>query len=205
MSRRLENAKDRQSEFEDNDLQGPNRLSSFCEEDYIIHPQIAEFMNTLSNLPYILFALQGLRRSRQRGEPWHRTLPYLGLLSVGIGSATFHASLKVFPQLVDSLSMLYATAFVMHQITIHNQLPEEIFRRSMMLAVAVLFFSVIHCILNDLNLHSMVFASMIIYIAMRTSQMIKNIKNRDSRNKARKRTRLGSAQRAAEEDKMEGL
>lgn len=88
--------------------------------------------------------------------------------------------------------MLYATAFVMHQIIIHNQLSQEIFRRSMMLAVAVLSFSVIHCILNDLNLHSLVFASMIIYIAIRTSEMIKNTKNRDWRDNARKRARIGS-------------
>lgn len=87
--------------------------------------------------------------------------------------------------------MLYATAFVIHQLIICNKPSEEAFQRSVMLAVAVLLFSVIHCVVNDLNLHSLVFGSMITYIALRTSTMIKNIEDRNWRKKARKWTKIG--------------
>lgn len=90
--------------------------------------------------------------------------------------------------------MLYATAFVMHQLIICNKPSEVTFQRSVMLAIAVLLFSVVHCILNDLNLHSLVFASMITYIARRTSKMIKNNRDRGWQKKARKWTWIGSGE-----------
>ena len=95
------------------------------------------------------------------------------------------------PKQVDSLSMLYATAFVMHQLIVCNNPSREAFQRSVMLALAVLLFSVIHCIVNDLNLHSLVFASMIAYIALKTSKMIKNVEDRDWQRRARRKVRIG--------------
>ena len=88
--------------------------------------------------------------------------------------------------------MLYATAFVMHQLITCNHPPAESSQRSAMLAVAVLLFSVIHCVLNDLNLHSLVFASMIAYIAVNTSKMISSVQDRDWQRQARRWVRFGS-------------
>ena len=89
--------------------------------------------------------------------------------------------------------MLYATAFVMHQLIARNSPPQESFQRSATLGVAVLLFSVIHCMINDLNVHSLVFASMIIYIALETSKMIKSVKSREWRRRARMWVQIGSS------------
>ena len=88
--------------------------------------------------------------------------------------------------------MLYATAFVMHQLIACNHPSEEAFPRSTMLAGAVLLFSVIHCRVNDLNLHSLVFASMITYIALNTSKLIKKVEDRGWQRQAQRWVRFGS-------------
>ncbi|EPE07921.1 alkaline ceramidase family protein [Ophiostoma piceae UAMH 11346] len=96
----------------------PTSTANFCEEDYAITLYIAEFINTLTNLAYIYYAVQhpGPRR-RVRRSPngaWDYTAPHwtqpdffaVSLWVLGILSLVFHATLKHATQYGDELAML---------------------------------------------------------------------------------------------------
>lgn len=222
-------------------------IQSWCEEDYIISPYIAEFINTLTNIPYckfnqtsqspskntstylideqflVILALHGLYRTWGNLE---RSLPHLGLFGVGLGSGIFHASLREWPQIceadafrltscvqyllsgyahiellqaycdvvqtADSLSMIFATAFVMHRLLTFKQSLKQSTTTTAGLIVAVIGFSVLHCKLNNMNLHSATFASMILFIAYRSSALTKQIKSPAHRKSAARLARQGA-------------
>ncbi|KAH7009338.1 phytoceramidase, alkaline, isoform CRA_d, partial [Macrophomina phaseolina] len=70
----------------------PTARSNFCEEDYVVTPYIAEFINTITNAAYVTYAYHGIRRLRGRPDAALLSLPYVGLAAVGICSAAFHAT-----------------------------------------------------------------------------------------------------------------
>ncbi|EKD20913.1 alkaline phytoceramidase [Drepanopeziza brunnea f. sp. 'multigermtubi' MB_m1] len=71
---------------------------NFCEEDYILTPYIAELINTLTNLTYLLYAYHGIKNNANRKDAVLRNLSYLGIAAVGLGSAVFHATMKSWTQ-----------------------------------------------------------------------------------------------------------
>ena len=79
---------------------------SRCELNYTHSRYIAEFVNTISNLPSILLGLYGAYISLSSGLPKRYALSYLGLTLIGIGSTGFHASLRWDWQLMDELPMV---------------------------------------------------------------------------------------------------
>ncbi len=221
-------------------------VQSWCEEDYIISPYIAEFINTLTNIVYrkfnqisqspskntstslinehflVILALHGLHRTWGN---WERSLPHLGLFGVGLGSGIFHASLREWPQIceadasvtpcvqfllsgyahiellqaycdvvqtADSLSMIFATAFVMHRLLTFKQSLKQSTTTTAGLIVAVIGFSALHCKLNNMNLHSATFASMILFIAYRSSALTKQIKSPAHKKSAARLARQGA-------------
>lgn len=59
----------------------PTANSNFCEEDYLVTRYIAEFINSLSNLAYIFYAIYGLRKLLHKWNvDFFRALPYWGFL-----------------------------------------------------------------------------------------------------------------------------
>lgn len=78
----------------------------WCETNYSHTRYIAEFVNTITNLPVIVLGLYGFWYSRQQGVPTRYALCYLGLSLIGIGSFGFHASLRWEWQLMDELPMV---------------------------------------------------------------------------------------------------
>lgn len=93
--------------------------ANFCEEDYAISFYIGEFISTLSNLAYIYFALYPPKltlRSSKNASSTHGGTPFIwdvhtiSLMSIGITSAIFHASLRSFPQFLDESSMYFLAA-----------------------------------------------------------------------------------------------
>ncbi|GLA61258.1 hypothetical protein AtubIFM55763_006428 [Aspergillus tubingensis] len=82
-------------------------VQSFCEEDYVVTRYVAEFINTLTNVVYILYAIYGINRlRRQSNEDVFRALPYWGLMGVGIASAAFHMNLKYHTQMSQFIHYL---------------------------------------------------------------------------------------------------
>jgi hypothetical protein len=78
----------------------------WCETNYSHSRYIAEFVNTLTNLPSISLGLYGLYQSRKNGIPLRYGLCFLGLSLIGVGSFGFHASLRWEWQLMDELPMV---------------------------------------------------------------------------------------------------
>ena len=78
----------------------------WCETNYSHSRYIAEFVNTLTNIPSISLGLYGLYHTRKNGIPLRYGLCFLGLSMIGIGSFGFHASLKWEWQLMDELPMV---------------------------------------------------------------------------------------------------
>ncbi|KAL9128072.1 MAG: hypothetical protein Q9217_003183 [Psora testacea] len=91
----------------------------------------------------------------------------------------------------DTLSMLLATAFVMDRVLTFDQPSHENRKITAALSLSVLAFSIIHCIVNNLNLHSAVFATMILIIALRIRAIIKRVKDVKQREHATSLAWLG--------------
>ncbi|KAK3052189.1 hypothetical protein LTR09_006781 [Extremus antarcticus] len=77
----------------------PSSHMNFCEEDYIVTTYIAEFFNTLTNLTYRMFidALDspGIIRAKRNNSIFDiATIPYWGLIGVGVASAAYHTVLN---------------------------------------------------------------------------------------------------------------
>ncbi|KAE8376683.1 ceramidase [Aspergillus bertholletiae] len=151
----------------------PTAKSNFCEEDYAVTRYIAEFINSLTNLVYIFYAIHGLRKLRQKQNcDTFRAIPYWGLMAVGICSAAFHISLKYHTQMLDDLSMLFTTTPVLHQVVTVNATRRNSVLVAILLWSSLMALVVYHVKTDELLLHSLGFAGMVIVIGIRTMQLI---------------------------------
>ena len=98
---------------------------------------------------------------------------------------------EVVQKTADSLSMIFATAFVMHRLLIFKQNPKRSTTTTVGLIAAVVAFSALHCKLNNLNLHLATFAGMVLFIAYLTSALTKQIKSPAQRTSAARLARQG--------------
>lgn len=81
--------------------------TEWCEKNYVYSSYIAEFYNTISNIPYILLALIGLVNSlRQRFEKRFSVL-HMSNMALSIGSMLHHATLQHVQQQSDETPMVW--------------------------------------------------------------------------------------------------
>jgi dihydroceramidase len=78
----------------------------FCESNYIVTRYVAELFNTISNLAYVWLGALALRHFRKGGLPRRAQACCLALILIGVGSGTFHASLKQATQMCDDIPMM---------------------------------------------------------------------------------------------------
>jgi len=101
----------------------------WCETNYSHSPYIAEFVNTLTNLPSILLGIYGVWHTTQNGIPLRYGLCYLGLSLIGVGSFGFHASLRWEWQLMDELPMVSRVVYSFRgEEHFSEYMPREDFR-----------------------------------------------------------------------------
>ncbi|CAK9141429.1 unnamed protein product [Ilex paraguariensis] len=81
--------------------------TEWCEQNYVYSPYVAEFYNTMSNIPCILLALIGLINAlRQRFEKRFSVL-HLSNMILAIGSMLYHATLQWVQQQCDETPMVW--------------------------------------------------------------------------------------------------
>lgn len=84
----------------------------FCEPKYAHSQYIAEYFNTLSNAAYVFGGIYGLLNSP---HSFTAKLSYVILIMIGLGSATMHATLQYWAELLDEGPML--CLMVVYQIS----------------------------------------------------------------------------------------
>ncbi|KAK3318122.1 ceramidase, partial [Apodospora peruviana] len=95
---------------------------SFCEEDYAVSFYIAEFINSLTNLTYVYFALRYMYTTTTTASqkktnsllPKQYDFMSLSLLSVGTNSFVYHVTLRQTLQYADDFSMLLLAWSLLH-------------------------------------------------------------------------------------------
>lgn len=88
----------------------PTATIDWCEENYLFNPYIAEVVNSLTNIGFILLAVHHIYSTFKYGHGWLYIFISLGFASVGVGSFMFHSTLWYEHQLMDELPMVWVTA-----------------------------------------------------------------------------------------------
>ncbi|EST09386.1 Ceramidase [Kalmanozyma brasiliensis GHG001] len=84
----------------------------WCEEKYRWSRYVAEPINTVTNVFFIVLALYGYRVTVRERLPLRYAICHLGVALVGFGSALFHGTLMYWTQLLDELPMIYTSAWL---------------------------------------------------------------------------------------------
>mmetsp|Transcript_5848 Transcript_5848/g.11593 ORF Transcript_5848/g.11593 Transcript_5848/m.11593 type:complete len:291 (-) Transcript_5848:221-1093(-) len=78
----------------------------FCEESYAVTPYIAEFWNSTSSLVYVFLGILGIYNCvKMRTCLLYPTI-FLTLSIIGVGSTTFHGTMRWWGELWDELPMI---------------------------------------------------------------------------------------------------
>ncbi|KAF8603721.1 alkaline phytoceramidase [Ceratobasidium sp. AG-I] len=93
----------------------------WCEDNYTHTRYIAEWYNTISNLPFIALGIYGAYRALTEipgpMRRWRFAAPNIGIACVGLGSFIFHATLKWYAQvLLDEMPMIYVSSMVLYLV-----------------------------------------------------------------------------------------
>ncbi|KAJ9296498.1 hypothetical protein DTO271G3_5196 [Paecilomyces variotii] len=165
---------------------------NFCEEDYAITRYIAEFINTLSSLIYIVYGIYGLRRLSGKPGAAMRSLVYYGLMGVGVCSGAYHLSLKYHTQMSDELSMHLTTAPLLHRVLTFGKSQRYTNVLGAIMSVAWLIGFIIHATMDEFLLHAVSFAVSVYIIGIKTSRLLsERVKNPVYRAKAQGMARFG--------------
>ncbi|KAL2842901.1 alkaline phytoceramidase [Aspergillus pseudoustus] len=153
----------------------PTSKANFCEADYAISRYIGEFINSLSNVIYVVYGIYGLHQLRQKGnkngDPL-RTLSYWGLIAVGVCSVVFHVSLKYHTQMMDDLSMHFATTPVLHRVLTVNSTHRDSLVIGTVLGALLAFLLTFHMMTDELIVHSASFVSTVTVIGVQTIRLV---------------------------------
>ncbi|KAE8354427.1 alkaline phytoceramidase [Aspergillus coremiiformis] len=145
---------------------------NFCEEDYIVTRYIAEFINTLSSLVYVIYGIHGLVQLRHEKNAGSRAIAYCGLMGVGICSAGYHMTLKYHTQMSDELSMHLLTTPLVYRILSFQTSPQHSRTVGIILALLFTVVMVVHMVMDEFLLHATTFGMAVYLIATRTLKII---------------------------------
>ncbi|KAF2264571.1 alkaline phytoceramidase [Lojkania enalia] len=174
----------------------PTSNHNFCEEDFIISQYVGEFINTLTNLTYIIYGIHGLRRVQPREDGGlFSTLafPYWGLIGVGVLSGWFHATLKYHSQMGDDLSMLLAVGSLLHQVLTFSRPRGERIRITLLILGSNIAVAVYHCWADEIIMHEIAFAMMVFISGRKVRQLIRErVKGQEAKKRLGKLASLGT-------------
>ncbi|KAH7311637.1 ceramidase [Stachybotrys elegans] len=146
----------------------PTSSANFCEEDYVVTRWIAEFINTLTNLMYVYFAVRQMAARNPRGQLALRPdTMSVSLLVLGVCSFLFHATLRQSMQFADELAMLgLAWAMLLGIISIG---PASAYDAALKAGLALFFpaFSAFYVWSGQIIYHATAFMIILILITLR--------------------------------------
>ncbi|KAB8236411.1 hypothetical protein ETB97_010339 [Aspergillus alliaceus] len=145
---------------------------NFCEEDYVITRYIAEFINTLSSFVYVLYGIYGLSKLCHKKHAGSRSIPYFGLIGVGVCSAGYHMTLKYHTQMSDELSMHLLTTPLLYRILSFQTTPQHTRTVGIILSLLFTIVMVVHMVMDEFLLHAVTFGMAVYLIATRTLKII---------------------------------
>ncbi|KAK0652510.1 alkaline ceramidase family protein [Cercophora newfieldiana] len=155
----------------------PTSRANFCEEDYTISFYVAEFVNSLTNLAYVFFALRYMYGPGSRGilRP-NLDFMSISLLGLGIGSFLFHASLRHTLEYVDELSMLVLTWSMLHATLVAAQPPSK--TRAITVGLTAFYMSfLVYYVWSENIIYQVVgFTGSIVIIGLRTNYLVRWLK-----------------------------
>ncbi|KAF2229593.1 alkaline phytoceramidase [Viridothelium virens] len=151
----------------------PSSKANFCEEDYLISGYFAEFVNTITNTTYILYAIYGIRSHYRKNGAFMACLPYVGLAGVGVCSWYFHMVLNYYAQMSDDLSMFFCTGIVLYRITTSSLNPSQRLVMGVALSLSLGAISWYHVISNESLVHPVTFGLMINIVGLKTRAIIR--------------------------------
>lgn len=103
----------------------PTSTLDWCEENYVVTKNIAEFWNTISNLFMIVPTAVCAAYFWKKGLELRHILSNLSLLAVGVGSWCFHMTLLYEMQLLDELPMIYGSCVFLYALNHHTYKPKS--------------------------------------------------------------------------------
>lgn len=81
--------------------------TDWCEKNYVYSSYVAEFYNTISNIPCIILALVGLWNALRQGFEKRFSILHMSNLALAIGSIMFHVTLSRVQQQWDETPMVW--------------------------------------------------------------------------------------------------
>ncbi|KII95372.1 hypothetical protein PLICRDRAFT_34220 [Plicaturopsis crispa FD-325 SS-3] len=129
-------------------LWGPHTgTTDFCEINYQITDYIAEFINTFSNVSYIILGAIGFYYIRRERLPTRVALCYACLVVIGLGSFLYHATLMRTAQMMDELPMMWEATLLLYAcMATSSARPKPAFSPS--LAIAHIAVAVAFCVMD---------------------------------------------------------
>lgn len=119
----------------------PTSTMDWCEGNYQVTPFIAEFWNTISNvvmiIPPLVGIYQAIRLNLEQRYVWLQFCFFL----VGLGSWSFHMTLRYGMQIADELPMVFGSCYYIYTLFEVCRPPKS--RIHLPLAVSLMSYSII--------------------------------------------------------------
>ncbi|CAM1510243.1 Fc.00g005780.m01.CDS01 [Cosmosporella sp. VM-42] len=155
--------------FSSSGVWGPSTSrANFCEEDYALTLYIAEFINSITNIAYVYYALRFMYGPGSHGLFAPRLdFMSISLLVLGIGSFLFHASMQQALEFVDELSMFGLIWSMLQAMLTMKQSPAK--HRSISVGLAIIFtsFSAFYLQSGKIIYHVIAFLSSVFVLCLR--------------------------------------
>jgi len=147
----------------------------WCEENYAVCRNIAEFWNSLTNLTFLILAVYGAYTVARHKLELRYLLAYLTLGFVGVGSFLFHATLTYEMQLLDELPMIYCVCVVIFCTFESEKRPRHERLLKTLLVLDAIFITLVYLTNKNTLFFQLSYALHILTIALRGSQLYRRL------------------------------
>nr|XP_032834447.1 alkaline ceramidase 3-like isoform X2 [Petromyzon marinus] len=146
----------------------PTATLDWCEDNYDYSPFVAEFWNTLSNLPMVAAPLLSAPFCARAHMEWRYLVAHVGISVVGIGSWFFHMTLLYEMQLLDELPMIYTCCVFVYCLFLSFEKPN--FMNVPFILTLVAFSCLvtgIYLLLKDPVFHQVMYGMLVCFLVVR--------------------------------------